>query len=89
MKELLDKLVGYALENGIFLEQSVEVLEEALIAKALVKTEGNQCAASKLLGIHRNTLQGKMIKYKLQGRRVKRKPIARAAGKAAGRRAAS
>jgi hypothetical protein len=46
----------------------------------MLRTEGNQSEASKMLGIHRNTLQRKMIDYKIDGRRKKpvRKPMASA-----------
>lgn len=83
MKERFDELVGYLVENGIFLQQAVEVLESTLIANALRKEGGNQCAASKLLGIHRNTLKRKMEQYNLRGRRPPRKPMARAVAKRA------
>jgi DNA-binding NtrC family response regulator len=81
MKEHFDELVEYLLEKEFFLEQAVEVLESTLIGKALRRAEGNQCAASKMLGIHRNTLKRKMEEYHLQGRRAPRKPMARANGK--------
>jgi DNA-binding NtrC family response regulator len=86
MKERFDQLVDYLLESGFFLEQAVEVLESTLIGKALVKTGNNQCAASKMLGIHRNTLKRKMEEYNLQGKRPRRKPMARAVGKAPAKR---
>lgn len=83
MKERFDQLVDYLLDNGFFLEQAVEVLESTLIGKALLRAEGNQCAASKVLGIHRNTLKRKMGDYHLQGRRPPRKPMTRAVRRAA------
>jgi DNA-binding NtrC family response regulator len=46
-----------------------------MIQRALDRSRGNQSAASKLLGIHRNTLQRKMVEYGLGERR---KPMARA-----------
>jgi DNA-binding NtrC family response regulator len=45
-----------------------------MIAGAMERYRGNQSAASKLLGIHRNTLQRKVVEYEL-----KRKPAAREA----------
>ena len=35
-----------------------------------------------MLGIHRNTLQRKMVAYDIDGRRPRRKPVTRARGKA-------
>ena len=59
-------------------EEAVEILEKTLIARAVERTDGNRSAASKLLGIHRNTLQRKMVQYGLgSGRtRVRRKAAA-------------
>ena len=65
MKETFEKLVDHLLANGFFMEEAVEILEKTLIARALERTDGNRCAASKLLGIHRNTLQRKISEYEL------------------------
>ncbi len=75
MKDQFDKLVEYLLNSGLFLEQAVEVLEKTLIERAMEKTRGNRSAASKLLGIHRNTLQRKMRLYGLDSRKIRRKPV--------------
>jgi len=75
MKETFEKLVDHLLNNGFFMEEAVEILEKTLIARAVERTGGNRCAASKLLGIHRNTLQRKMLEYKIGEPR--RKPMRR------------
>ena len=75
MKEIFEKLVDHLLENGFFMEEAVEVLERNLIARAVERTDGNRRAASKLLGIHRNTLQRKIADYKLEGQRPRKKPV--------------
>ena len=80
MKETFESLVAHLLGNGFFLEEAVELLEKTLIQRALERTKGNQSAASKLLGIHRNTLQRKMVEYDLKGVRGRRKPLARESG---------
>ena len=79
MKEKFDGLVDHLIGANIFLEQAIEILEKAMIQRALQDKGGNQCAASKVLGIHRNTLQRKMVAYGLvNGRgRGKRKPAGR------------
>ena len=46
--------------------------------RALEQHSGNQCAASKQLGIHRNTLQRKMTEYEIGNGRPRRKPVAHA-----------
>jgi len=68
------------LDGSFFMEEAVELLEKGMITGALQRTEGNQSEASKMLGIHRNTLQRKMADYKIDGRRKKpvSKPMAKA-----------
>ena len=78
MKERFDALVDHLVDTGFFLEQAVEILEKEMIERVLHKSEGNQSEASKTLGIHRNTLQRKMMKYAIDGKRPRRKPVARA-----------
>ena len=82
MKQSFDRFVDDLIDKGFFLEQAVEILERTLITRTLERTGGNRSAASKLLGIHRNTLQKKMLDFKLE-----RKPPHKA--KAAARRAAA
>jgi DNA-binding NtrC family response regulator len=79
MKEKFDGLVEHFLAGNIPLHEAVEVLERSMIQSALDRSRSNQSAASKLLGIHRNTLQRKMVEYGLGQRRVRarRKPVAR------------
>ena len=79
MKENFDALVQHLLNGNIFLEQAIEILEKSMIEEALKSSKGNHSAASKLLGIHRNTMQRKLLAYGLSnGRpRARRKPAAR------------
>ncbi len=72
MREKFEGLVEHLIGNGFFLEEAVEILEKTLIARTLERTGGNRSAAAKQLGIHRNTLQRKMVEYQLG--RVRRKP---------------
>jgi DNA-binding NtrC family response regulator len=78
MKERFDALIDHLMNAGFFLEQAVEVLEKGMIDRALHITHANQSEAAKLLGIHRNTLQRKMVEHKIDGKRPRRKPVARA-----------
>jgi DNA-binding NtrC family response regulator len=77
MKHEFDVLVEHLLDGTIFLQQAIELLEKRMIARALEKSGGKQTAASKLLGIHRNTLQRKMVQYELGNGRPRRKTMAR------------
>jgi DNA-binding NtrC family response regulator len=81
MRERFHELSEFLLDNTFFLEQAVELMEKNLIELALERTKGNQFAASKVLGIHRNTLKRKMTEYKVEGKRIRRKPMAKAATK--------
>jgi DNA-binding NtrC family response regulator len=66
MQQDFERLVDLLIEGGFFLQEAVEILEQKLIARALERTGGNCSAASKQLGIHRNTLQKKMTAFKLE-----------------------
>lgn len=74
MKDQFEALVEHLMGSGFFLEEAVEILEKTLIARTLERTSGNRSAAAKQLGIHRNTLQRKMVEYELG--RPRRKPAA-------------
>src|SRR3954453_9320232 len=69
MKERFDGLVEHLLDGQLFLQQAIEILEKSMIQSALVRNHGNQCAAAKQLGIHRNTLNRKVAAYELGGAR--------------------
>jgi len=84
MKNEFDRLVEHLLAGNIFLEEAIELLERRMIQGALEGSGGKQTAASKRLGIHRNTLQRKMVQYQLGNNRPRRKPAVRA-GRAAKR----
>ncbi|HEY3826510.1 MAG TPA: helix-turn-helix domain-containing protein [Bryobacteraceae bacterium] len=86
MKERFDALIDHLANAGFFLEQAVEILEKGMIARALQTTTGNQSEAAKLLGIHRNTLQRKMVEHKIDGKHPRRKPVGRAQTKTVRRR---
>ena len=76
MKEKFDGLVDHLFNTSIFLPEAIEILERCMIRRALDANGGNQCAAAKQLGIHRNTLQRKMTEY---GFALRRRPAAREA----------
>jgi DNA-binding NtrC family response regulator len=78
MKERFDGLIERLLEANVFLPEAIELLERSMIHRALDQQAGNQCAAAKQLGIHRNTLQRKMQDFGLVNGRPRRKPVAKA-----------
>ena len=80
MKDRFDALVEHLLDGGLFLQQAIEILEKSMIQGALERSKGNQCASAKQLGIHRNTLQRKMVEFGMDAARprARRKPMSRA-----------
>lgn len=74
MKSEIEGLVDRLLGANVSLDEATEILERSMIVGAMARHRGNQSAASKQLGIHRNTLQRKVVEYEL-----KRKPAAREA----------
>lgn len=44
------------LSHGLKLQEVRELADVAMICAAMRATRGNQCAAARLLGVHRNTL---------------------------------
>jgi transcriptional regulator with PAS, ATPase and Fis domain len=77
MRQKFDELVEHLMDKGFFLEEAVEILERSMIERGLARNAGNQSAAAKDLGIHRNTLQRKMVEFEISGTR--RKPPTSAA----------
>jgi len=79
MKNEFDGLIQYLIGNHILLPEAVALLEKRMIESAMEQSEHNQSEASKQLGIHRNTLQRKMVEYEIgNGRtRPRRKPAGR------------
>jgi DNA-binding NtrC family response regulator len=74
MKEQFDRLVDHFLGHGFQLAEAVRFLEKGMIVGALERSRGNRCGASKLLGIHRNTLQRKITEFNLDPPALKKKP---------------
>lgn len=49
-------------KRGVLYKSVVEAIEKPLIEHTLVRTEGNQFKAAKILGINRNTMRSKIKK---------------------------
>lgn len=56
LTQIIRELIG----NGITLEQAVEAFEGKYIVAAMDANRGNITKASRLLGVHRNTLHNKL-----------------------------
>lgn len=85
MKDSFDGLIDTLVHGGFFMEEAVEMLEKGMIERVLRRTDNNQSEASKVLGIHRNTLLRKMVQYQIDGKHPRRKPVAKAPAKPARR----
>jgi Fis family transcriptional regulator, factor for inversion stimulation protein len=78
MNEKFESIVQQLLSGNVYLEEAIELLERSMIERAMASTEGNRSEASKQLGIHRNTLQKKLIAYGIaNGHSRLRKPVGR------------
>lgn len=69
MKEKLESLVTEMIERRIFLGEALSEFEKKFIQSALTTTGGNQTKAARVLGVHRNTLNRKIVQHKLNGHR--------------------
>jgi len=67
VKEKLESLVAEMIDRRIYLDEALDEFEKRFIQTALTKTRGNQTKAAKVLGVHRNTLNRKVVQYKLNG----------------------
>lgn len=56
----LNHIIGELITNGIKLEQALDVFEGKYIAAAMDASAGNVTKASRVLGVHRNTLHNKL-----------------------------
>jgi predicted DNA-binding protein (UPF0251 family) len=64
VKEILDALVAEMLEQKVRLDEALEEFEKQFLQTALARSGGNQCKASQILHIHRNTLARKIAQPK-------------------------
>ena len=69
MKDQLENLIGQMVERGILFGEAVTEFEKRFIKRSQDRSNGNQSRASRILGIHRNTLSRKIGLYKLEHRR--------------------
>jgi DNA-binding NtrC family response regulator len=69
VKEKLESLVTEMVEHRIYLDEALDEFEKKFIQSALTKTDGNQTKAARILGVHRNTLNRKIVQHKLNGHR--------------------
>ncbi|MDD5504664.1 MAG: helix-turn-helix domain-containing protein [Candidatus Omnitrophica bacterium] len=62
----------YMSDGGRIYSDIINSIEKSVIIKALEQTDGNQLRTSRLLGVNRNTLHKKILRYSIDVRRFKR-----------------
>jgi DNA-binding NtrC family response regulator len=60
IEERLNQIIDELIASGITLDQAVEAFEGKYIAAAMSANRGNVTKASRVLGVHRNTLHNKL-----------------------------
>ena len=60
MRKLMEELIAELVRNDIPLELAKRELERIYLEQVLAAHNGNQSAAARKLGIHRNTLSKKL-----------------------------
>ena len=71
ISDLIDKIF-YGPDSGLICARIIDDIQKAVIIKALERSYGNRVQASKILGMHRNTLSGKIKKFDIDVGRFKR-----------------
>ncbi|MEY3314957.1 MAG: helix-turn-helix domain-containing protein [Holophagaceae bacterium] len=61
MREQLRELVAEMMRGGISLDMAKKEFEKLYLEEVLAANDGNQSAAARELGIHRNTLSKKLL----------------------------
>ena len=77
ISERLEKLIEEMVDKGVQFDDAIREFEKRFIARMLGNCDGSLTKTADKLGIHRNTLQRKIIEYKLGEQRPRRKPARR------------
>jgi two-component system nitrogen regulation response regulator GlnG len=70
LREQLEKLVQEMIERGILYEDAKREFERVFIQRALARSGGSLLKASKILGLHRNTMTRKITEYRIKRRGI-------------------
>ncbi len=66
IREKMENIAKEMIESNLYLKEALSEFEKVFIEIALKLNKGNKSKASKSLGIHRNTLAGKMNSLKIK-----------------------
>lgn len=72
ISDIVDKDFYKIDARGKIYSNMVNRVEKILIVKALESSSGNQVEAARILGVHRNTLHGKIKKFNINVMRFKK-----------------
>jgi len=64
LKDRLEAICIEMLDRGIRYGEALEQFEKTLITEIVKRNDGNVLRASAILGMHRNTLSKRLIRYK-------------------------
>jgi len=63
-RDMIDEYFFTATSSQVY-DDIINDIEKRVITKALDLSGGNQLAAARILGVHRNTLKNKIKKYRI------------------------
>lgn len=69
LKERLESICMEMIEKGILYSEAVEQFENCFIAEVVNRNDGHLTRAAEHLGIHRNTLAKRLMRYKAKNMR--------------------
>lgn len=56
----IDTIAAVALDAGISLRQAIDLIDARFVAVAMKRSNGNVTHAARILGIHRNSVHGRL-----------------------------
>ena len=69
LKDRMEAIIVEMVEKGICLDLAQRDFEKKYLRIALDINQGSRLATARALGIHRNTLNNKLVKHRLRSRR--------------------
>ena len=69
LKDRLESICVEMIDKGILFSEAVEQFENCFMAEVVNRNDGHLMRAAEHLGIHRNTLAKKLIRYKAKNAR--------------------
>jgi DNA-binding protein Fis len=70
-QDMIDEYFSTATTSQVY-DEIINDIEKRVMIKSLELSNGNQLAAARMLGVHRNTLKNKIKKYTIDVRGFKK-----------------